>query len=225
MNLKVNIIASSSKGNTIVVDDGVSKLLLDAGISYSKLSRKVKMSEVEAVLITHSHMDHYKAVPELIRRGVDVYMSQGTSEEKEAPPCQLASHLQQIETANWHILPFGVEHDVPCLGYLFESKNTAKKGVYIVDSSFIDYDFTGVTHWIIECNYDETILAGSSHEEWLKDRIRKSHFSLDGLKTFFSSSDLSHTEEIYLVHLSDSNSNEQQFIEQIEALTGVPVYT
>lgn len=228
MKLDVNIIASSSKGNCIVISDGVSKLLLDAGLSYPKLARHVKLSEIEAVLITHEHQDHSKASVEMVRRGMDVYMSYGSFSAIKGQQigCKLVESLDQFETENWYILPFEVEHDAAePLGFMVESKNSGAKAVYIVDSSFIDYDFSGITHWIIEANYDEQILTDGDHEEWLKDRIRKTHFSLDGLKRFLGSSDLSKTEEIYLVHLSDSNSHEKNFIQEIEALTGVPVYT
>lgn len=224
--LNVHIIASSSAGNAIVIDDGVSTLLLDAGLTYNKLSKHVKLSEVEAVLITHEHQDHCKAVPEISRRGMDIYMSHGTAQKMPSVYHKQAISLIQVETDNWYILPFEVEHDAAePLGFLCESKNSGAKAVYIVDSSYIDYDFTGITHWIIEANYDEEILANGDHKEWLKDRIRRSHFSLDGLKRFLGSSDLSKTEAIYLVHLSDSNSDEKRFIQEVEALTGVPVYT
>lgn len=223
--ITINKISSSSKGNAVLVSDGISKILLDAGISYQKLSRSVKMSEVEAVLITHSHMDHYQAAPELIRRGADVYMSRGTAEEKKAPPCLLAKSLCQIETDNWYILPFDVEHDsAEPLGFLCQSKNTGEKLVYIVDSAYVAYDFSGVTHWLIECNYCEDILENGEYNEWLKSRVRKSHFSIANLKTFLSTSDLSKTKEIHLLHLSDSNSDEKRFVDEIEKLTGVPTY-
>src|SRR5690606_32419623 len=113
--IQINVISSSSKGNAITVSDGSSTLLLDAGLSYKKLSRSVKLSEVEAVLLSHEHMDHAKAVPELIRRGVDVMMSYGTAQavmpQCDWPYLNIVSHLKQTETEGWIILPFDVKHD------------------------------------------------------------------------------------------------------------------
>lgn len=223
--IQINVLASSSKGNSILVDDGYSKILLDAGLPYSKLARQVKISKVEAVLITHEHADHSKAVPELLRRGVDVHMSSGTAEAIQSPPFLPARHLVQIETEHWKILPFDVVHDVAePLGYLFESRETGEKGVYIVDSAFVNYSFRGITHWVLECNHDEDLLEQGDYKPWLKDRVRRSHFSLQNLKDFLSTSDLSATKEIHLVHLSDSNSDELAFEQEIQKLTGCPVY-
>ena len=228
--MEINHIASGSSGNAILVDDGESKLLLDAGIGYSEIAREVRPSQLAGVLITHEHKDHCKAVPELLRRGVQVWMSKGTSDqliEDSAPYIPLIlSGLKQVDIGTWTVLPFNVEHDVAePLGFLIQSNVTGKKAVYIVDSGFVEYDFSGVSHWIIEANYSEQLLHESDDKEWLKDRIRRNHFSLDDLKRFFRDSDLSQTEEIHLVHLSNRNSHEELFKQEIQRQTGCPVYT
>ncbi|MDZ7658037.1 MBL fold metallo-hydrolase [Fodinibius sp.] len=228
----INHLTSGSDGNAIIVDDGYSKLLLDAGVSYSKLAKWIRPSSLSGVLITHEHGDHSKAVPELVRRGVRVYASKGSWEalvsENNIPITVTSTlkHLDQREIGTWIVMPFLVEHDAEePMGFLFQSKETGKKGVYIADSAYVNYNFSGVTHWILEANYADHILETSEDEEWLKDRIRQSHFSFDDLKKFFRDSDLSQTEEIHLVHLSSRNSDEQLFKNEIQKLTGAPVYT
>lgn len=236
--MQINHIASGSDGNCILVDDGHSKLVLDAGLSYNKLARKVRFSEVAGVLITHCHQDHCKAAEELARRGVDIYMSMGawtainpeyvvlqpTILEYDELDGQKYYHQHQI--GSWFVKPFAAIHDTPePLGFLFQSTETGAKGLYIVDSGFIQYDFKGITHFLIEANYSEPLLEAGPYDDYLKDRVRQNHFSLENLKKFLRTSDLSKTEEIYLLHLSDANSDEQQFKNEIERLTGVPVYT
>ena len=54
-------------------------------------------------------------------------------------------------------------------------------------------------------------------------RLTKSHFSLENLKSFLKANDLSQVREIYLIHLSDANSDEEKFKYEIAALTGKPV--
>ena len=81
---------------------------------------------------------------------------------------------------------------------------------------------------MIECNYSLEILA-RNREQHLIDyhqykRIMKSHFELNNLIDFFKANDLSKAEEILLLHLSDRNSDKEQFIQKIEATTGVPTY-
>lgn len=227
--IRINVIASSSKGNAITVSDGSSTLLLDAGLSYKKLSRSVKLSEVEAVLITHEHADHSKGVPELIRRGVDVMMSYGTAQavmpECDWPYMNIVSHLKQTETEGWIILPFNVKHDAAePLGFLIQSKTTGEKLVYIVDSAYVAYDFTGVTHWLVEANYHEAGLEASELHPAVIRRIRSSHMSLENLQKFFAGCDLSTAKEIHLLHLSDNHSDEELFVQEIQRQTGVPTY-
>lgn len=228
--MEINHIASGSSGNAIIVGDGETRLLLDAGISYKKIARWIRPTSLAGVLITHEHGDHSKAVPELVRRGVQIYASKGTWESMadEIPLCimRVLKHLDQREIGSWTVLPFDVKHDAAePMGFLFQSNVTGEKGVYIADSAYVQYNFSGVTHWIIEANYADEILETSDDEEWLKDRIRQSHFSFDDLCRFFDDSDLSKTEEIHLVHLSDRNSHEEQFKRKLQSRYGVPVYT
>lgn len=227
----INHITSGSSGNAILVDDGETKLLLDAGISYKKIARWIRPTKLAGALITHCHQDHCKAVPELIRRGVTIGMSEGTANTLGADAgfpisYEPMTHGQEKEIGTWKVLPFDVEHDTPePLGFLIQSTVTGKKAVYIVDSAYVQYNFSGVTHWLIECNYSEELLEEGPYEEYLKDRVRKNHFSLEDLLRFFFDSDLSETEEIYLLHLSDANSDEEAFEKGIQRLTGKPVYT
>lgn len=51
-------IASSSKGNCCVIDDGRSKLILDCGIPIKKIKEGVdfNLSNIAGCLISHSHL-------------------------------------------------------------------------------------------------------------------------------------------------------------------------
>lgn len=48
--------------------------------------------------------------------------------------------------------------------------------------------------------------------------------SLEHLKDMLNANDLSNLQQIFLLHLSDNNSDEQQIKTEIERLTGVEVY-
>ena len=55
-------------------------------------------------------------------------------------------------------------------------------------------------------------------------RLFKSHMSLEHLKDMLNANDLSNLQQIFLLHLSNNNSDEQQIKTEIERLTGVEVY-
>jgi len=81
---------------------------------------------------------------------------------------------------------------------------------------------------MIEANYSLDILkrnveAGLVPKE-LKSRILKSHFSLDNGKKFLLANDLSKVEAIFLLHLSDNNSDCERFKREVMELTGKPTY-
>ena len=229
--MKIHPIASSSKGNAVLVDDGKSKILLDAGITYKKLAVQCpcKISNINAVLVSHEHSDHVKAVPELLRRGVECYASEGTwgallggGAKWPAIPCY---HKLQFQVGTFKIFPFNVAHDAnQPFGFMVKSTYSGKKLIYVVDSGVIYFDFKGVTHWLVEANHYEEGIKNADLDERVKERILRNHMSFEKLSTFLSTSDLSKTEQIHLLHLSDGNSNERKFVQDLQRQTGVPVY-
>jgi phosphoribosyl 1,2-cyclic phosphodiesterase len=81
---------------------------------------------------------------------------------------------------------------------------------------------------MIEANYCMDILkrnveAGLVPKK-LKSRILKSHFSLENVKEFLKANDLSKVQEIWLLHLSNGNSDAERFKREVMELTGKPVY-
>lgn len=58
----------------------------------------------------------------------------------------------------------------------------------------------------------------------LKNRLLTSHFSLENVKEFLKANDLSQVREIWLLHLSDGNSDQVRFKREIMELCGKPVY-
>ena len=81
---------------------------------------------------------------------------------------------------------------------------------------------------MIECNYSKSILDKNIDEsitpKFMRKRLIKSHFSLENVLEFLKANDLSKVQEIHLLHLSDSNSDEALFKQEVQKLTGKPVY-
>ncbi|MEM3341893.1 MAG: MBL fold metallo-hydrolase, partial [Thermoplasmata archaeon] len=73
MPLKICVLASGSSGNSTFVTSGSTSLLIDAGIPAREIVSRLeqighKITEVEYLVLTHAHIDHYRSVLTLIRR-------------------------------------------------------------------------------------------------------------------------------------------------------------
>lgn len=228
--MDIKVYGSSSAGNSYVISDGESSLMLEAGINLNKM-RDVNWQSVVGCLITHEHGDHSDFAHKLLKQtSIDIYASKGTQEALKLPKHRFKPlvALKQQQIGGWSILPFDVQHDVnEPLGFFIQTP-TKKKILFATDTYYIKYKFPGITHMMIECNYSLDILnenvANKRVGAFLKRRVIKSHFELEHVKTFINSNDTSKLEEVWLLHLSDKNSDERQFKKEIQALTGTPVY-
>jgi phosphoribosyl 1,2-cyclic phosphodiesterase len=100
--------------------------------------------------------------------------------------------------------------------------------VFFTDTYYTRYQFPLTTHWIVECNYIKEKLDQNLYDNetslQLRNRIVKSHMSLETLKEMFKANDLSQTKEIWLTHLSDSNSDAERMKREVQELTAKVVY-
>lgn len=228
--MQIKVLASSSKGNCVFISDNKTSLLLDCGLSIQEIKQKLNfgLSQVQACLLSHYHQDHARAAKDIVKAGIDLYASPATVEA-----LKLAGHrvkvvkpMERFEVGTWKVLAFDAVHDIETLGFLLS--NPPGKALYLVDSAYCKYRFIGLTHILIGCNYSldilrENVLNGVLPVE-LKNRIIRSHMSLETLKDMLRANDLNKVEVIYLLHLSDSNSDVELFKKEIRALTGKPVY-
>lgn len=212
-----------------MVKSGRSSIMLDCGLPFRELQRKIAFKLPDAVLVTHEHMDHAKAVQDLTRRGIDCFMTAGTAKQigAEGHRIHIIAPREQFSAAGFTVSAFETQHDAAePVGFIIE--NDKDKLLYATDTFYIRYRFAGLTKIMIECNHSYEILdrnvADGRLDKQLRDRLVKSHFSLENLKEFLKANDLSKVTEIWLIHLSDANSNEKIFRREIAALTGKPVY-
>ncbi len=226
--MDIKIIASGSSGNAYLIGDGKTRLLLDAGISFKRIQIGCgfKTSSIDGCLVTHRHGDHAMAIPKLLQRGIRVYSNDDVAEIHKG--VRALAPLQEHTIGTFRILPFEAEHDVPCYGYQATSVETGEKLVYITDSAYVKYTFSGLTHIMIEANYaQEIIIDNAKHERiplYLAERVIQTHMSIETLLDLLQANDMSKVRQIYLLHLSDGNSDAEAFKRQVQQETGAEVY-
>jgi len=232
MNIEIKVLASSSKGNAYIVTDGETTLLVECGIKFKNIQRGLgfRVSGLAGCLLSHEHNDHALAVREIMRAGIDVYASKGTFDVLGISNyhAKVIKALKQFNIGTWTILPFDTVHDAAePLGFLMASK-LGGKVLYITDSAYCKYRFNGVTHFMVEANYSEEIIRQNAKngiiQQTLKNRIIRNHMSIERLLDMLRANDLSQVREIWLLHLSNNNSDEERFRREIQGLTGKEVY-
>ena len=217
--MKFQALASSSAGNAYVVDDQETRILLECGISHSKLQKLsgFSLSEFQACLVSHEHKDHAKAVEELISRGMAVYMSQGTAEALETEGAELIEDMGQFNVGSLDIVPFTTFHDArEPLGFLIKSRRDGDVLAFATDTVNLRYKFPGLNILAIEANYDKNILERCERmPEKVRYRISNAHMEIDTLCDYLRGLDLSQCREIHLLHLSDATSHEGHFMNKV----------
>lgn len=231
--MEIAVLASGSSGNCYKVSDGHTSLLLECGIPFKEIQKKLnfQLHEIDACLVSHEHQDHAKAVKELLKCGIEVCMSTGTANMFDCDLLKITTvePLQQFKVGTFEILPFSTEHDVAePIGFLIYSTVIKEKLLFATDTYYVRYRFSGLNYIMVECNYVLDILKRNVEAGLVpvahKNRLLQSHFELGNVKKFLQSNDLSKVQEIWLLHLSDGNSDAERFKREIQEISGKPVY-
>lgn len=235
--MKIQILGTGSSGNCYKVEIGTATLLLECGLPFKVIQRKLnfKVSDIDACLVTHEHMDHAKAAKDLMQAGVDCYMTKGTAEALEVSGHRLKvfdtwgeRKYKSTYIEGVLIQPFEAVHDVkePVSFYITSKKNDGSL-VFVTDSAYLKYKIPDCDCLMIECNYvkarlDENVRLGNINLA-LRNRIVKNHLSLENLVQVLKESELQSCKKIYLMHLSDGNSDEELIKRTIQENTGIEV--
>ncbi len=232
--MTINPIASSSAGNCYLISDGCTTLMLEGGISPSKLREKgVDLNSIDAILVTHEHSDHAKYVSDYLEMMIPVYATKETIEhlqiKKNKSLCNPIKKFTAMQIGTFRFLAFSTQHDAADpVGFYISSDVTKERLLFATDTYYIKYRFGKMDYLMVECNFSKEILArnlqnGSITTAQVK-RIVNSHFEIGNVINFLKSvENLDKTKRIYLMHLSDTNSDEDLFKKEIEKVAKTEV--
>lgn len=229
--MKLKVLGSSSAGNCYVLDNGNEALILEAGVAFAKVKKALgfNLRKVAGCLITHQHNDHAKYIRNVVECGITTLAlpEVWTAKQIESSRAVAVQPYKGYKLGRFKVLPFPACHDVPCVGYHIIHPDCGRM-LFLTDSCDCLQIFPQLNHLLIECNYSTFNLLEAVNKGYtLKSQIERlpnSHMELDTCKRVLSEHDLSHVQEIVLLHLSEQNSDREHFISTIERQTGKVVY-
>ena len=215
---------SSSSGNCTLISDGDTNILIDAGISASKIvaaldQLNISPGEIDALLVTHEHSDHICGLRVFSRKyNTPIYANKATMEHVliSAPDVALSNvHVISCQSSftirSMNIKAFSTPHDsAASFGYVVEAEG--KKYGIATDTGTITKamltNLAGCEAVLIESNHDEAMLKNGPYPYALKKRILSDSGHLSNEKCAWLATQLAiwGTKRIALGHLSEQNN-------------------
>lgn len=223
--------ASSSLGNAYIISDGVSSILLDAGIPYRELQVKsdFRINEVAACFISHCHGDHSRAIRDVLKMGIDVYALPETLSALKVDDHHRTHGVEPLKAVtvnSFEIMAVMMHHDCPCVGYMVHSTATDEQLFFATDTYKITVNPQGIDYLILEINYQKEIVNRLVNEGVMEQSVRSrllfSHFELSKALKWLSRIDKSRLKRIYVAHLSNGHADAGYIKKSVIAETGVP---
>ena len=208
INMLFNVVASGSKGNSTIIKSHNTIILIDMGISFTRLEEGcheigIEPNMIEGVLFTHEHADHVSGLKFIKTR--KQYALEGTLPSQNHQVVQLFDPFVIGELV---ITPIKTSHDAknPC-GYVVENKT--EKLVYFTDTGMfpsVNFPFVkNPDYLIIEANHDIQMLLKTKRTYELKQRILSDVGHLSNEDSALVAKEIigNKTKEIILAHISE----------------------
>lgn len=222
--MKLIPLSSGSSGNSIYIEENNTRILIDAGHSGKKIESLLKDIDVEpesldAIFVTHEHIDHVKGVGVLNRRyKMDVFSSETTfrAMEKivkkiEPENIKVFQNTVGFRYKDLYIEPMEIFHDSQeGTSFVIHSKN--EKATILTDTGWVSTDMMkkiyGSDIYYIEANHNIDMLVNGTYPWQTKQRIlsNRGHLSNENAGEILSHLLQKKGERIILAHLSSDNN-------------------
>lgn len=219
-------ICSSSSANSTFIGTKGHGILIDAGCSFRALKNSLELidtplSGIEALFITHEHIDHIKGLLQLTKHTkIPIFASPGTIQQlrrevRETIPEEIRLYdiiHEPYQSADFGVTAFHTPHDTPeSVGYVV---NYAGRKIAVCTdlgkiTSEVEKSVLGCDAVLLESNYDPAMLAKNlNYSADLKRRIAgdKGHLSNNAAAEFAGKLVESGATRLILGHLSRENN-------------------
>lgn len=226
---------SGSRGNSAFISDGDTNILIDAGVSASRIVNSlrdigVSPEELDAVLVTHEHSDHVSGLKVLSDKfSVPVYANENTAEKLLSSGYVSERHIKTIDSGSTfslrsaEIRSFRTPHDsIESVGYVIRMDD--KKFGIATDTGCITKPMLSALAnceaVLIEANHDVEMLKTGKYPYHLKKRILSDNGHLSNENSAWLATQLAlwGTKRIALGHLSENNNTPEKVYAEAEKM-------
>jgi phosphoribosyl 1,2-cyclic phosphodiesterase len=221
MGISFTLLGSGSSGNTTLISDGSTHILVDVGLSGRETAKRLRdyglePDQISAIVVSHEHGDHCRGVGPFAKSlDIPVFMTDGAflnsginlDSKKRRPICPGES----FEVFGFLFTCFSVPHDcVDPLGFVIE-KGGAKIGIALdlgYLSNLVLERLKGCDGIVLESNHDIRMLKAGPYPWALKQRVmsRRGHLSNDSVAQYLENDFDGKAANVVLAHLSKNNN-------------------
>ncbi|MBC8526268.1 MAG: MBL fold metallo-hydrolase [Candidatus Cloacimonetes bacterium] len=222
--MKVCVLASGSKGNSILVSGVHSNILIDAGLSGKKILERlhrvnVSADSITALFISHEHSDHIRGAGTIIRKqDIPLFINQLTFQAAnyklgKIEKVKIFENGYPFTFNEFLIEPFSVPHDsVDNSCFRISEKGYNNKLVILTDIGYptrlVEEKIKNISTIILESNHDYDKLINGPYDWDLKQRIKSKNGHLSNSQACDLIRKIIHKglKNIILAHLSEENN-------------------
>jgi len=217
--VRIAVLASGSSGNATVFEAGGTRLLVDAGLSYRQLQRRMlevglHVRDLGAVVISHEHSDHVQGLDVLVRHIEAPVLATAGSAAALDPALGVEGTLtagRELRVGALSVTPVTTRHDAAePVGFVVRHGD-CKVGL-ATDTGCVGEElleaFAGCRAVLLESNHDPDMLLVGPYPWPLKQRIAADTGHLSNLKAQRAVERLCHAglEVVVGMHLSRENN-------------------
>ncbi|MCL6547443.1 MAG: MBL fold metallo-hydrolase, partial [Alicyclobacillus sp.] len=226
--MKFTVLGSGSTGNAVYVQTESVKVLVDAGLSCRQLQARLRaaagvdLADLDALLITHEHVDHVRGLTQLLKRtrpDTPVYLTEGTRRAAGldngdmACRCRVVRAREPVDIGGLVATPIAVSHDAEePVAYRLDGFGGSL--AILTDlgyvSDVIKSAVSGCHTLVWETNHDVDMLRAGRYPWNVKRRILsdKGHLSNAdaGVALAEVVAESAGALQVYLAHLSQENN-------------------
>lgn len=218
--MRITILGSGSGGNSVLIESGECRVLVDAGFKPRVMAQRLRAigvapESVHGVIVTHEHIDHARGVAGCVEKWKwAVYSTGGTRmmcSDWTGFPVQIVEKTGVFSVGDLRMQMISVSHDATePVGLVVTHSATGARAGIVYDLGYVSETIAAslkdLEVLIIESNHDEQMLRAGPYPFMVQARIggRMGHLSNRAAAATAADSVNPGLKHIVLAHLSES---------------------